>query len=156
MAGASCSDAGSRGRDWRVVRSWRACTHLDTLGFVNPHDPWSRDGVAFSKPFGEMLEHRPNRLDIDGQKISPARNPSPGWAFCWWRWAESNRRPKALHPRHYMLSSPLSLAPGQHGVRSAPRSQPALFDRKLAGGHFRRFRDNDPTPTSTDTRWVRG
>ena len=28
-----------------------------------------------------------------------------GWALGkWWRWAESNRRPEALHSRDYMLS----------------------------------------------------
>src|SRR3546814_1252932 len=44
--------------------------------------------------------------------------------FEWWRWRESNPRPKALHPRHYMLSPPLDLVPRQHGVRSAPGNQP--------------------------------
>src|SRR5688572_763038 len=48
------------------------------------------------------------------------------WTLEWWRWAESNRRPKALHPRHYMLSAPLDLAPGQHGAQSASGDQPAL------------------------------
>jgi len=45
----------------------------------------------------------------------------------WWRWAELNRRPKALHPQHYMLSSPLNLIPEQHGVQSAPGNQPVVF-----------------------------
>src|SRR5690606_33947422 len=31
------------------------------------------------------------------------------WSLNWWRWGELNPRPKALHPRHYMLSSPLDL-----------------------------------------------
>ena len=44
----------------------------------------------------------------------------------WWRWAELNRRPKALHPQFYMLSSPLNLALKQYGVRNAPQDQPAL------------------------------
>lgn len=43
----------------------------------------------------------------------------------WWRWAESNRRPEALHPRHYMLIPPLDLIPRQHGGQSAPGNQPA-------------------------------
>ncbi|SON86579.1 hypothetical protein XAP7430_260169 [Xanthomonas phaseoli pv. phaseoli] len=47
----------------------------------------------------------------------------------WWRWAESNRRPEALHPQHYMLSPPLDLVPRQHGWQSAPGNQPALSDR---------------------------
>lgn len=47
----------------------------------------------------------------------------------WWRWAELNRRPKALHPRYYMLSSPLGLVLWQHGVQSAPQDQPVLVKR---------------------------
>jgi len=45
----------------------------------------------------------------------------------WWRWAELNRRPKALHPQLYMLSSPLDFVPEQHGVRSTSRNKPAVF-----------------------------
>ena len=44
----------------------------------------------------------------------------------WWRWAESNRRPKELHPRHYMLSSLFDLDLRQHDVRSTPSATPAL------------------------------
>lgn len=51
----------------------------------------------------------------------------PEGRYRWWRWAELNRRPKALHPQHYMLSSPLNLIPEQHGVQSAPGNQPVLF-----------------------------
>src|SRR3546814_21053670 len=47
-----------------------------------------------------------------------------GGPWHWWRWRESKPRPTALHPRHYMLSSPLDLVPRQHGVRSAPGNQP--------------------------------
>lgn len=43
----------------------------------------------------------------------------------WWRWAESNRRPKALHARHYMLSSVFDLECRQHTVRSTPALIPA-------------------------------
>jgi len=43
----------------------------------------------------------------------------------WWRWRESNPRPKALDAQFYMLSSPLSLVSRQHDVRSAPGDQPA-------------------------------
>src|SRR5690606_14192346 len=73
----------------------------------------------------------------DGTRRANPRNPAPRGdsrkekgpgdypgPWCWWRWAESNRRPKALHPRHYMLSPPLDLGPRQHGVRSAPGTQP--------------------------------
>jgi len=47
--------------------------------------------------------------------------------YRWWRWAELNRRPKALHPQHYMLSSPLDLVPEQHGAQSASGNQPVVF-----------------------------
>jgi hypothetical protein len=43
---------------------------------------------------------------------------------CWWRRGESNPRPKVLRPRIYMHSSPFSLVPRQHDVRSAPKDQP--------------------------------
>ena len=62
-----------------------------------------------------------------------------------------NPRPKALHPRHYMLSAPLDLIPEQHGAQSASRDQPVLVNRGLTGNCLRRFRDNDPTSTSTGT-----
>jgi len=69
----------------------------------------------------------------------------------WWRWGESNPRPKALHPRHYMLSSPLVLVLRQHDVRGTPQDTPALVKPWLAGRRQGRFRDNDPTSTSTGT-----
>ena len=47
------------------------------------------------------------------------------WTAIWWRWRESNPRPKALDARYYMLSSPLDLVPRQHDVRSASKDQPA-------------------------------
>ena len=71
--------------------------------------------------------------------------PMKAGLYRWWRWAELNRRPKALHPRHYMLSSPLYLAPEQHGAQSASRNQPALSSLGLTGSHPMRFRDDDPT-----------
>src|SRR5690606_241807 len=57
-------------------------------------------------------------------RLTQKRATLAGGPLHWWRWAESNRRPRALHPRHYMLSPPLDLAPWQHGVRSAPGDQP--------------------------------
>ncbi len=69
----------------------------------------------------------------------------------WWRWGELNPRPKALHPRHYMLSAPLGLVSEQHGARSASGDQPVLVNRGLTGNCPQRFRDNDPTSTSTGT-----
>lgn len=71
--------------------------------------------------------------------------PMKAGLYRWWRWAELNRRPKALHPRHYMLSSPLYLAPEQHGAQSASQNQPALSSLGLTGSHPMRFRDDDPT-----------
>ena len=49
-----------------------------------------------------------------------------GLCFNWWRWGELNPRPKALHPRHYMLSSPFVLGLRQHDVRGTPQDTPAL------------------------------
>jgi transposase len=50
---------------------------------------------------------------------------SPGVLLYWWRWRESNPRPKALDARYYMLSSLLDLVPRQHSVRGASKDQPA-------------------------------
>ncbi|AXI84381.1 hypothetical protein AF72_07095 [Xylella taiwanensis] len=63
----------------------------------------------------------------------------------WWRWAESNRRPKVLHPRPYMLILPLNLAAGQHDRQSAPGNQSAGFNGWWADGQHQRFRDDDST-----------
>ena len=62
-----------------------------------------------------------------------------------------NPRPKELHLRHYMLSSPLDLVLWQHDVRSTPQDTPALVKPWLTGRRQGRFRDNDPTSTSTGT-----
>jgi hypothetical protein len=35
------------------------------------------------------------------------------WSLKWWRWRESNPRPKVLNARIYMLSSPFDLVPRQ-------------------------------------------
>jgi len=43
-----------------------------------------------------------------------------GFFVYWWRWRESNPRPKALNARIYMLSSPFDLVPRQ--VRWAKRT----------------------------------
>jgi len=48
-----------------------------------------------------------------------------GLPIVWWRWRESNPRPKAIDARYYMLSSPLDLVPRQHSVQSASKDQPA-------------------------------
>jgi hypothetical protein len=93
-----------------------------------------------------MPVNKKGRIALESRKIRPLSSVrEPLRAFRWWRWAESNRRPKALHPRHYMLSSSLDLIPEQHDVRSASRDQPASFSQWLTGSHHRRFRDNDPT-----------
>src|SRR5688572_24841918 len=69
----------------------------------------------------------------------------------WWRWRESNPRPKALHLRHYMLSPPFVLVLRQHDVRSTPQDTPALLEPWLAGRRHGRSCDDDPTSTSTGT-----
>lgn len=75
----------------------------------------------------------------------PAFLVRPGTLY-WWRWAELNRRPKALHARHYMLSSPFGLGLRQHDVRSTPQDTPALFQAGLAGRRLAQSRGDDPTP----------
>ena len=58
----------------------------------------------------------------------PRKSPREAGLFVdWWRWRESNPRPKALHPRHYMLSTLFDLEWRQHNVRGTPSSIPALF-----------------------------
>ncbi len=87
-----------------------------------------------------------------GLPRSNTKTAAQGDCVCiWWRWRESNPRPKVLHPRIYMLSSPLDLVRKQHDVRSAPPDQPVLVKPWLTGSHHGRFRDNDPTSTSTGT-----
>jgi hypothetical protein len=73
------------------------------------------------------------------------------WSVKWWRWGESNPRPKARDLRYYMLSTTFVLGRRQHDVRSTPADTPALFKHRLAGRRQCLFRDDDPTSTSTDT-----
>src|SRR5690606_8428952 len=87
------------------------------------------------------------RRAADGKRKTPDRSG----VSVWWRWWELNPRPKALHPRHYMLSPPLDLVPRQHGVRSAPGNQPVsstVADRRPPRLDSR---NDDPTSTSTGT-----
>jgi len=44
--------------------------------------------------------------DAGAQGKIGKKKPAQGGlhSFDWWRWAESNRRPKTLHSRDYMLS----------------------------------------------------
>ena len=81
-------------------------------------------------------------------------NKDPGFQV-WWRWAESNRRPKALHARHYMLSPLFDLGWRQHNVRSTPTPIPAKFEPRLAGRRRGLSCDDDPTSTSTGTSGFR-
>lgn len=39
---------------------------LGAVGFVDPHDPGRRKRVVLAQPIREVLEHDPDRLDIDG------------------------------------------------------------------------------------------
>lgn len=101
-------------------------------------DRWERRCAPMAQPGGAENKASARGLIprlIPGPGSNRSSNPGPNLrrikrlllfsAIRWWRWAESNRRPKALHPRHYMLSSSLDLAPEQHDVRSASRDQPA-------------------------------
>lgn len=97
-------------------------------------------GVLQAIEEDEQAQKRPEALILG----LPAFAVRPR-TLVWWRWAESNRRPKALYPRPYMLIRSLGLVPGQHDRQSAPGDQPALFNRRLTGSHHRRFRDGDPT-----------
>jgi len=90
----------------------------------------------------------------DGRRARPAEKRKGRIAAAhsgWWRWGESNPRPKMLHARHYMLSSLFGLGWRQHNVRGTPPSTPALFRSRLAGRHRFLSRDDDPTSTSTGT-----
>lgn len=51
--------------------------------------------------------------------------PGLRWTMKWWRWRESNPRPRMLRPQLYMFSSPFDLVLRKHDVRSAPPDQPA-------------------------------
>src|SRR5688572_10996670 len=99
----------------------------------------------------------PHRIALDKKKAGTfdfSRFPAfigLAWTTNWWRWGELNPRPKELHLRHYMLSSPLDLVLRQHDVRSTPQDTPALVKPWLTGRRQGRFRDDDPTSTSTGT-----
>lgn len=148
----------------RAVRSRGTCRrHRRGVGLAEGlarRSAISVSGGIWVEAGGQMPQNMPPRLsDLyvharTASHMKKAGNPAiaevpslsrASSALHWWRWAESNRRPKALHPRHYMLSSSLNLTPEQHDVRSASRSQPALFNPWLTGSHHRRFRDDDPT-----------
>jgi hypothetical protein len=101
---------------------------------------------------------RPSRegLPTPGNKKAGTLSGIPAflallWSLKWWRWGESNPRPKARDLRYYMLSTTFVLGRRQHDVRSTPADTPALFKHRLAGRRQCLFRDDDPTPTSTDT-----
>ena len=102
-----------------------------------PHIAMSRSRTALHKKKAGTLVRIPALFGLPWTK--------------WWRWGELNPRPKELHLRHYMLSSPLVLVLWQHDVRSTPQDTPALVKPWLAGRRQGRFRDDDPTSTSTGT-----
>ena len=76
-------------------------------------------------------------------------------SFHWWRWRESNPRPKVLHPRLYMHSSPFDLIRRQHDVRSTPPDQHIRLTVDRCAASQWRSRDNDLTSTSTGTSGFR-
>lgn len=49
------------------------------------------------------------------------------YLFVWWRWRESNPRPKAIDAQYYMLSSLFDLVFRQYSVRNAPVNQSEKF-----------------------------
>ncbi len=87
---------------------------------------YTDDALPVDKPGHSCTQTRAASGFVPGARGSEKNPTGEGWVCDWWRWGELNPRPKALHPRHYMLSSPLDLAPGQHGARSASGGQPAL------------------------------
>ena len=109
-------------------RPWMACARLLapwTAQSGDAHDPRTAAAPPEAKGFRRFSSWA-DPASSDWAKNQEKTPTVAGWGFNWWRWAESNRRPKALHLRYYMLSSPLGLVPWQHGVRSAPRDQPVL------------------------------
>ena len=70
---------------------------------------------------------------------------------CWWRWRESNPRPKAINARYYMLSSPFDLVFRQYGVLNAPVDQSGSFRRAPSDRGFGLSHDSDGTSTSMST-----
>ena len=101
--------------------------HLHPMwrGFQNRANAWrsSENAGETVPPRRQRTQKRPEPLRMLG---FPALSGLARTAK-WWRWRESNPRPKALHPRPYMLSSPFGLALRQHGVRSTPQDQPVLI-----------------------------
>ena len=119
-------DAAVRGSG--ASRPWMACARLLapwTAQSGDAHDPRTAAAPPEAKGFRRFSSWA-DPASSDWAKNQEKTPTVAGWGFNWWRWAESNRRPKALHLRYYMLSSPLGLVPWQHGVRSAPWDQPVL------------------------------
>ena len=83
-----------------------------------------------------------------GQEKGPGDYPSP---CVWWRWRESNPRPKAIDARYYMLSSLFDLVFRQYSVRNAPVDQSGSFRRAPSDRGFGLSHDNDGTSTSMST-----
>ncbi|ADN62930.1 hypothetical protein XFLM_04850 [Xylella fastidiosa subsp. fastidiosa GB514] len=89
-------------------------------------DQSGKDGgmCARNGDFGrEVLKRgkgrKPRQHRGNGQKKS---QPDQGWDFTlWWRWAESNRRPKVLRPRPYMLI--LAVRSRRRAARQAKRTR---------------------------------
>jgi hypothetical protein len=93
------------------------------------------------------------RVRLPPPQAKKQKGPPFGDPFCffWWRWRESNPRPKVLHPQLYMLSSPFDLVRRQHDVRGASTDQRVGLTVDRCAASQWRSRDNDPTSTSTGT-----
>ncbi len=65
----------------------------------------------------------PSTFNPSKRKGPPCGSPF----FGWWRWRESNPRPKAIDAQYYMLSSLFDLVFRQYSVRNAPVDQSEKF-----------------------------
>lgn len=83
-----------------------------------------KDGgmCARNGDFGREVLKRQGYHANTGGTGKKKSQPDQGWDFTlWWRWAESNRRPKVLHPRPYMLI--LAVRSRRRAARQAKRTR---------------------------------
>jgi len=132
------STIGSRGPE--ALGSLRAVPSVGGLGLEARHLPGhpGYPGPRMRPMPPELPPHCPRvAIEASGSAAQQkGRNPHllgiPAflelrWSLNWWRWGESNPRPKARDLRYYMLSSLLILVRRQHNVRGTPSSIPAKF-----------------------------
>jgi len=78
------------------------------LGFEVRAIPTREHVIVFAQPL--YLQAR-TRQAMQCREDKRKRPRSGAAFFDWWRWAESNRRPKTLHSQDYMLSRVIVLSP---------------------------------------------